>query len=75
MVVVLHQPNSKLLECIDDVMIVTEGKVLYNGPLNSLVETFKEVGAECPQYYNRADFGNSYHVYGPLFLIAVTHIS
>nr|XP_018910658.1 PREDICTED: ATP-binding cassette sub-family G member 4 [Bemisia tabaci] len=55
-VVVLHQPNSKLLECIDDVMIVTEGKVLYNGPLNSLVETFKEVGAECPQYYNRADF-------------------
>lgn len=56
-VVTLHQPSSRLLELIDDVLVMSNGQCLYNGPLESMVDTFKSAGFECPQYYNRADFG------------------
>nr|QER78507.1 ATP-binding cassette transporter [Diaphorina citri] len=55
-VVTLHQPSSRLLEFIDDVLVMANGQCLYNGPLEFMVETFKSAGFECPQYYNRADF-------------------
>lgn len=54
---VVHQPSSRLLELIDDVFILTEGRCLYNGPLSDLIPTFSTMGINCPQYYNRADFG------------------
>lgn len=58
-VVTLHQPSSRLLELVDDVLVMANGQTLYNGPLDSMVETFRSAGFECPHYYNRADFGKS----------------
>uniref|UniRef100_A0A8D8LFL8 ATP-binding cassette sub-family G member 4 n=1 Tax=Cacopsylla melanoneura TaxID=428564 RepID=A0A8D8LFL8_9HEMI len=55
-VVTLHQPSSRLLELIDDVLVMANGQCLYNGPVDYMVSTFRECGFECPQYYNRADF-------------------
>ncbi|XP_075224960.1 ATP-binding cassette sub-family G member 1-like [Lycorma delicatula] len=55
-IIVIHQPSSRLLELIDDVFIITEGRCLYNGPLNDLIPTFNTMGINCPQYYNRSDF-------------------
>lgn len=55
-VVTLHQPSSRLLELVDDVLVMANGQTLYNGPLDSMVETFRSAGFECPHYYNRADF-------------------
>lgn len=56
-ITVIHQPTSSLLELFDDIFILTDGKCLYNGPLDSMVETFHKCGFECPKYYNRADYG------------------
>lgn len=58
-IVVIHQPSSRLLELIDDILLLSQGKCLYNGPLDQLLLTFSSVGLQCPQYYNRADFGMS----------------
>lgn len=55
-VVTLHQPSSRLLELVDDILVMANGQTLYNGPLLSMVDTFRDAGFECPHYYNRADF-------------------
>lgn len=53
---VIHQPSSSILQMFDDLMVLSEGKCIYKGPLDELVGTFKACGFECPNYYNRADF-------------------
>ncbi|XP_055632418.1 ABC transporter G family member 2-like [Toxorhynchites rutilus septentrionalis] len=53
---VIHQPSSSILQMYDDLMVLSEGRCIYRGPLEELVSTFKASGFECPNYYNRADF-------------------
>lgn len=55
-VCVIHQPSSSILQMFDDLMVLSEGRCIYRGPLNDLVPTFKVCGFDCPNYYNRADF-------------------
>uniref|UniRef100_A0A1B6DZN6 ABC transporter domain-containing protein n=1 Tax=Clastoptera arizonana TaxID=38151 RepID=A0A1B6DZN6_9HEMI len=55
-IVVIHQPSSRILELIDDILLISGGQSIYNGPLSELVSTFNSIGVQCPQYYNRADF-------------------
>ncbi|KAJ9601109.1 hypothetical protein L9F63_000744, partial [Diploptera punctata] len=52
----IHQPSSRLFEMFDDLYILSEGQCLYNGPINEMTSVFEEVGFECPEHYNRADF-------------------
>ncbi|XP_075224485.1 ATP-binding cassette sub-family G member 4-like isoform X2 [Lycorma delicatula] len=54
--VIIHQPSSRLFELIDDIYLLSSGKCLYNGPSNDLVTTLSTCGFRCPQYYNRSDF-------------------
>ncbi|XP_063709394.1 ABC transporter G family member 2-like [Culicoides brevitarsis] len=55
-IVVVHQPSSSLLQLFDDLYILTNGNCIYNGALDEMVESFQQVGLNCPNYYNRADF-------------------
>lgn len=55
--VIIHQPSSRLFELIDDIYLLSDGTCLYNGLSKDLVSTFAVCGFECPQYYNRSDFG------------------
>lgn len=57
-VCVIHQPSSRLFEMFDDVLILVEGQTLYNGTVTDMVPFFESAGHQCPNYYNRADFGN-----------------
>lgn len=56
-VCVIHQPSSRLFEMFDDVLILVEGQTLYNGSVTDMVPFFESAGYQCPNYYNRADFG------------------
>ncbi|KAJ9576543.1 hypothetical protein L9F63_025561, partial [Diploptera punctata] len=56
-VCIIHQPSSRLFEMFDDLYLLSEGKCLYSGPINDMTAVFQEAGFQCPQYYNRADFG------------------
>lgn len=58
---VIHQPSSKLLEFFDDVFVLSEGRCIYRGSVLDIVDTFQKLGFHCPNYYNRADFGNLFH--------------
>ncbi|XP_069686819.1 ATP-binding cassette sub-family G member 4-like [Periplaneta americana] len=52
----IHQPSSQLLEVFDDIYLLAGGQCLYSGPLDDMINVFKEVGFTCSMYYNRADF-------------------
>lgn len=54
---VIHQPSSELLELFDDIYVIADGRCMYQGSLSDLVPSLAEAGFVCPQYYNRADFG------------------
>ncbi|XP_063235130.1 ATP-binding cassette sub-family G member 1-like isoform X2 [Bacillus rossius redtenbacheri] len=53
---VVHQPSSRLFGMFDDVLVLSEGRCLYCGPVELMLEAFGAAGFQCPQYYNRADF-------------------
>ncbi|PSN36493.1 ATP-binding cassette sub-family G member 4 [Blattella germanica] len=52
----IHQPSSEIFEMFDDVLILSEGQCIYNGPLSEMTALFHEEGFTCPKHYNRADF-------------------
>jgi len=40
----------------DRLLLLEEGRVAYNGPVEDIVAYFKDCGYECPMYHNPADF-------------------
>lgn len=56
-VCVVHQPSSRLMQLFDDILVLSNGEVLYSGPQSEMLECFKTAGFSCPQYYNPGDFG------------------
>uniref|UniRef100_A0A1B6F7Y9 ABC transporter domain-containing protein n=1 Tax=Cuerna arida TaxID=1464854 RepID=A0A1B6F7Y9_9HEMI len=55
-VVVIHQPSSRCFQYCDDVLLLSCGRSLYNGPANTLADTFAALGYHCPPYFNIAEF-------------------
>mmetsp|Transcript_26239 Transcript_26239/g.42976 ORF Transcript_26239/g.42976 Transcript_26239/m.42976 type:complete len:702 (-) Transcript_26239:333-2438(-) len=55
-VATLHQPSSEIFHMFDDLVILSEGQVMYFGPANLSVDYFRVHGFPCPQYNNPADF-------------------
>lgn len=53
---VIHQPSSSLFQLFDDLYILSNGNCIFNSSLESMVDTFKQAGFNCPSYYNRADY-------------------
>ncbi|KAJ9578087.1 hypothetical protein L9F63_025052 [Diploptera punctata] len=52
----IHQPSSNLFDVFDDLLVLSEGLCLYNGPISEMKLVFENAGFHCPKYYNRADF-------------------
>jgi ABC-type multidrug transport system ATPase subunit len=55
-VATLHQPSSEIFHMIDDLILMSDGRILYAGAANKAVEYFASQGYPCPQYSNPADF-------------------
>jgi ATP-binding cassette, subfamily G (WHITE), eye pigment precursor transporter len=52
----IHQPNSEIFEMFDQLMLMSNGKILYHNSADLSVKYFKLVGFECPSLTNPADF-------------------
>ncbi|KAJ2083967.1 hypothetical protein H4R24_000410 [Coemansia sp. RSA 988] len=70
-VTVLHQPSSEMFELIDDIMVLSEGRIVYLGERSGLVDYVAALGYPCAMYSNPADhvfnavlFGNDVHQMG-----------
>ncbi|CAM8960284.1 hypothetical protein QQ045_005472 [Rhodiola kirilowii] len=55
-VISLLQPAPETYELFDDVILLCEGQVVYQGPRESAVDFFASMGFRCPQRKNVADF-------------------
>ncbi|CAL5088799.1 unnamed protein product [Urochloa decumbens] len=55
-VIALLQPAPETYELFDDIILLSDGQVVYNGPREHVLEFFESVGFQCPQRKGVADF-------------------
>ena len=56
-VVSIHQPRSSIWSLFDDILLLTpSGRVAYLGPRQDMLNHFKDLGYECPDRTNPAEF-------------------
>ncbi|KAJ1260559.1 hypothetical protein BS78_10G241900 [Paspalum vaginatum] len=55
-IISLLQPTPETFELFDDVVLLSEGHVVYQGPKEDVVEFFQSVGFNCPHRKAIADF-------------------
>lgn len=55
-VVAIHQPRSSIFAVFDDLILLSDGAQVFNGPAADAVEHFKDQGFTCPPNYNPAEF-------------------
>ncbi|WOL13083.1 ABC transporter G family member 45 [Canna indica] len=56
MVMSLLQPAQEVFELFDDVILLCEGQIAYQGPREHVLEFFESMGFKCPDRKNVADF-------------------
>lgn len=52
----IHQPRSSIFAMFDDLILLSEGRMLYSGPADQALPYFEQLGHKCPQHYNPAEF-------------------
>ncbi|KAL0337422.1 UNVERIFIED_CONTAM: ABC transporter G family member 32 [Sesamum calycinum] len=55
-VISLLQPAPETYELFDDLILLSEGKIVYQGPRAVVLEFFASMGFSCPDRKNVADF-------------------
>ncbi|CAA0839395.1 ABC transporter G family member 32 [Striga hermonthica] len=55
-VISLLQPAPETYELFDDIILLSEGKIVYQGPRTAVPEFFAHMGFRCPERKNVADF-------------------
>ncbi|CAN6577466.1 unnamed protein product [Malus baccata var. baccata] len=56
MVISLLQPAPETFELFDDLILLSEGQILYQGPRESVLEFFERMGFKCPERKGVVDF-------------------
>ncbi|KAK7284890.1 hypothetical protein RJT34_19644 [Clitoria ternatea] len=56
MVVSLLQPAPETFELFDDIILLSEGQIVYQGPRQNVLEFFENMGFKCPTRKGVADF-------------------
>ena len=56
MVVSLLQPAPETFELFDDIILLSEGQIVYQGPRENVLEFFERTGFKCPERKGIADF-------------------
>ncbi|KAJ2450338.1 hypothetical protein EV183_004360 [Coemansia sp. RSA 2336] len=52
----IHQPNARIFNTFDKVILLSQGRVVYFGPTSTAIEYFTNIGFECPVHENPADY-------------------
>ncbi|KAJ3068359.1 ATP-binding cassette sub- G member 1, partial [Quaeritorhiza haematococci] len=55
-VATIHQPSSDVFHLFDDLLLLAEGRIVYQGPTSRVIEYFSKLGFQCPRFTNPADF-------------------
>lgn len=52
----LLQPAPETFDLFDDVILLSEGRIVYQGPRQHILEFFESCGFRCPERKGTADF-------------------
>lgn len=52
----LLQPAPETFDLFDDVILMSEGKMVYHGPRTYILQFFEDCGFKCPERKGAADF-------------------
>ncbi|KAJ0980005.1 hypothetical protein J5N97_015479 [Dioscorea zingiberensis] len=52
----LLQPAPETFNLFDDIIMMAEGRVIYHGPCNLILDFFEDCGFKCPERKDIADF-------------------
>ncbi|PWA92111.1 AAA+ ATPase domain-containing protein [Artemisia annua] len=55
-VISLLQPDPETYKLFDDVILMSEGHIVYQGPCQNVLEFFESIGFKCPDRKGVADF-------------------
>nr|XP_027186352.1 ABC transporter G family member 36-like [Cicer arietinum] len=55
-VISLLQPAPETYELFDDIIILSDGQIVYQGPLEHVLEFFESLGFKCPDRKTVANF-------------------
>jgi ABC-type multidrug transport system ATPase subunit len=55
-VISLLQPSPETYNLFDDIILLSDGQVVYHGPRNNVLEFFESMGFRCPERKAVADF-------------------
>ena len=56
MVIALLQPAPETYDLFDDIILLSEGQIVYQGPRENVLEFFEDMGFKCPERKGVADF-------------------
>ncbi|KAL7612639.1 hypothetical protein Lser_V15G05457 [Lactuca serriola] len=56
MVISLLQPDPETYKLFDDIILMSEGQIVYQGPSQNVLEFFELMGFKCPERKGIADF-------------------
>ncbi|KAL6276332.1 hypothetical protein ACE6H2_019933 [Prunus campanulata] len=56
MVISLLQPAPETFDLFDDIILLSEGQIVYQGPRENVLEFFEHMSFKCPQRKGVADF-------------------
>ena len=52
----IHQPNSDIYELFDRLLLLVDGRCIYQGDAKKAVGYFNKMGLSCPQFSNSSDY-------------------
>ena len=52
----IHQPSSDIFRLFNRMILLNQGKIIYQGEVDNIVKYFDNLGYKCPQYTNPSDF-------------------
>jgi ABC-type multidrug transport system ATPase subunit len=52
----LLQPTPETYELFDDIILLSDGQIVYQGPRENVLEFFEHIGFKCPERKGVADF-------------------
>ncbi|CAM9708464.1 unnamed protein product, partial [Ectocarpus sp. 13 AM-2016] len=55
-IVAIHQPRSSIYALFDDLLLLSDGTVMYHGSMNDVLPRLASLGHKCPSNFNPADF-------------------
>ena len=68
----LLQPAPETYELFDDIILLSDGQIVYQGPREQVLDLFESMGFQCPERKGVADFLQEVGSYIPFSFILRT---